>query len=166
MSPTNTRQLPCSATKRHEKTTCSGKRESCHLLTSTLVQLSCTLQNIWQLTCSGKKKRELPSACNHTRAVAMYTAKRMTTDSLGVGEEAGVWARWQTLTHQPLCVTENWYVGELLNAHTPALRVVKQMCGRPLSHITHASCPTWHTKSANSCQDSCKSYWTVMEAYG
>ena len=44
----------------------------------------------------------------------------MATGSLGVGEEADVWARWQTRTHQPLCVTENWCVGELLNAHTPA----------------------------------------------
>ena len=41
----------------------------------------------------------------------MYTAKRMATGSLGVGEEADVWARWQTPTHQPLCVTENWMCG-------------------------------------------------------
>ena len=41
----------------------------------------------------GLKKRELPSACNHIRAVAMYTAKHMVTGSLGVGEEADVWAR-------------------------------------------------------------------------
>ena len=53
----------------------------------------------------GLKKRELPSACNHTRAVAMYTAKRMATDSLGVGEEAGVWARWQT-AHTPALVRD------------------------------------------------------------
>ena len=51
-------------------------------------------------------KRELPSAYKHTRAIVMYTAKRMATDSLGVGEETGVWARWQMPTHQPLCVTK------------------------------------------------------------
>ena len=50
----------------------------------------------------------------------MYTAKHMATSSLGVGEETSVWARWQMPTHQPLCVSENWRVGELLNAHTPA----------------------------------------------
>ena len=50
----------------------------------------------------------------------MYTAKRMATGSLGVGEEAGVWARWQT-AHTPALVRDrNWCVGELLNAHTPA----------------------------------------------
>ena len=78
------------------------------------------MPNIWQLTCSGKKKRELTSVYKRARAVVMYTAKCMSTGSLGVGEEAGVWARWQTPTHQPLCVTENWCVGELLNAHTSA----------------------------------------------
>ena len=63
----------------------------------------------------------------------------MATGSLGVGEEAGVWARWQTPTHRPLCVTENWCVGELLNAHTPA-----PPCGKTdvwanyVTHYTHA----------------------------
>ena len=63
----------------------------------------------------------------------------MATSSLGVGEETGVWARWQMPTHQPLCVTENWCVGELLNAHTPA-----PPCGKTdvwanyVTHHTHA----------------------------
>ena len=50
----------------------------------------------------------------------MYTAKHMAIGSLGVGDETGVWARWQMPTHQPLCVSEIWHVGELLNAYTPA----------------------------------------------
>jgi len=63
----------------------------------------------------------------------------MATSSLRVGEKTGVWARWQMPTHQPLCVTENWCVGELLNAHTPA-----PPCGKTdvwaiyVTHHTHA----------------------------
>ena len=63
----------------------------------------------------------------------------MATSSLRVGEETGVWARWQMPTHQPLCVTENWCVGELLNADTPA-----PPCGKTdvwanyVTHHTHA----------------------------
>ena len=50
----------------------------------------------------------------------MYTAKHMESGNWGVGDETGVWARWQMPTHQPLCVSGKWRVGELLNAHTPA----------------------------------------------
>ena len=63
----------------------------------------------------------------------------MATSSLRVGEETGVWARWQMPTHQPLCMIENWCVGELLNAHTPA-----PPCGKTdvwanyVTHHTHA----------------------------
>jgi len=80
----------------------------------------------------------------------MYTAKHMATSSLGVGEETGVWARWQMPTHQPLCVTENWCVGELLNAHTPA-----PPCGKTdvwanyVTHHTHALSYVAHKISQN-----------------
>ena len=53
------------------KKTCSGKRKSCHVLISTLGQLPC-------------KKKELPSAYVHARAVAMYHAK--TDGNLGKRE--------------------------------------------------------------------------------
>ncbi|XBH67532.1 hypothetical protein VPH35_095898 [Triticum aestivum] len=96
------------------------KRKSCHLLTSTLGQLPCTLQNTWQLTCSGKKKeschpltstlRQLPCTLQNIWQLAAWVWK----------EETGVWVRWQMPTHQPLCVNENWRVGELLNVHRPA----------------------------------------------
>ena len=54
MPPTNTRQLPCSTTKAWQKT-CSGKKESCHLLTS------------------------------KARAVVIYLQKHMATTSFGCG---------------------------------------------------------------------------------
>ena len=48
--------------KWHGKKTCSGKRESCHVLTSTLGQLPF-------------KKKELPSAYVHARAVCHVPCK-------------------------------------------------------------------------------------------
>ena len=85
----------------------------------------------------------------------MCTAKHMATSSLRVREETGVWARWQMPTHQPLCVTENWCVGELLNAHTPA-----PPCGKTdvwANYVTrHTHALTYVAqKTARLCQDSC-----------
>ena len=40
----------------------------------------------------------------------------------------------------------------------------KPACGQPLLHTTQSTCPTWHTNSARSWQDSCSSYLTATDA--
>ena len=42
---------------------------------------------------SGKKRESCHLLIKHTRAVAMYTAKHMASGNLGVGDETGMWAR-------------------------------------------------------------------------
>ena len=105
----HTRQLPCTLQNAWQLT-CSGKKKSCHLLTSTLGQLPCTLQNICQLTCSGK--RESCHLLTSTLGQLPCTpAKHMATGSFGCGRGDG-------------------RVGELINTNTPALvRECKLTCG-------------------------------------
>ena len=69
----------------------------------------------------------------------MYTANRMVTDSLGVGEETDVWAKWQMPTHQPLCVSENWRVGKMHDAYTTSLNHLPH--GSARSRVTVITCP-------------------------